>query len=182
MLPHAPLAARCRRCRHSRQLPVRPRLRATRGRTAADDQAGRRNQGVRPRVRDPRRQRGFRAERRHRRRRARDADRRHGAGRRERRDRAGRSPQARDNTEFYLTATHFHPEHDLGATAFPADAKMVRWRAQQAEAEEIGAQTIERFSSFSPAIAELLDGARFVPSTRCSTTRSGSISAACTCA
>ncbi len=26
-----------------------------------------------------------------------------------------------DNTEFYLTATHFHPEHDLGATAFPAE-------------------------------------------------------------
>ena len=24
-----------------------------------------------------------------------------------------------DNTEFYLTATHFHPEHDFGATAFP---------------------------------------------------------------
>jgi glyoxylase-like metal-dependent hydrolase (beta-lactamase superfamily II) len=65
------------------------------------------------------------------------------------------------NTEFYLTATHFHPEHDLGATAFPADAEMVRWRAQQAEADEQGAQTIERFSSFSPAVAELLAGARF---------------------
>jgi glyoxylase-like metal-dependent hydrolase (beta-lactamase superfamily II) len=23
------------------------------------------------------------------------------------------------NTQFYLTATHFHPEHDLGANAFP---------------------------------------------------------------
>ena len=31
------------------------------------------------------------------------------------------------NTQFYLTATHFHPEHDLGANAFPADAKMLRW-------------------------------------------------------
>ena len=31
-----------------------------------------------------------------------------------------------DNTDFYLTATHFHPEHDLGATAFPANAKMIR--------------------------------------------------------
>jgi glyoxylase-like metal-dependent hydrolase (beta-lactamase superfamily II) len=28
------------------------------------------------------------------------------------------------NTQFYLTATHFHPEHDLGANAFPADAKI----------------------------------------------------------
>ena len=68
-----------------------------------------------------------------------------------------------DNTELYLTATHFHPEHDLGATAFPADAKMVRWRAQQAEADEVGAQTIERFKSFSPVVAELLAGARFRP-------------------
>ena len=68
-----------------------------------------------------------------------------------------------DNTEFYLTATHFHPEHDLGATAFPDDAKMVRWREQQAEADETGTQTIERFKRFSPAVAELLAGARFRP-------------------
>lgn len=68
-----------------------------------------------------------------------------------------------DNTEFYLTATHFHPEHDLGATAFPDDAKMVRWREQQAEADEVGAQTIERFKQFSPVVAELLAGARFRP-------------------
>ena len=68
-----------------------------------------------------------------------------------------------DNTEFYLTATHFHPEHDLGATAFPDDAKMVRWRQQQAEADETGAQTIERFKQFSPVVAELLAGARLRP-------------------
>lgn len=67
------------------------------------------------------------------------------------------------NPKFYLTATHFHPEHDLGATAFPDDAEMVRWRAQQTEAEEQGAQMIERFSSFSAANAELLEGARFRP-------------------
>jgi glyoxylase-like metal-dependent hydrolase (beta-lactamase superfamily II) len=66
-----------------------------------------------------------------------------------------------DNTEFYLTATHFHPEHDLGATAFPADAKMIRWREQQAETDENGAQTIERFSSFSPAVATLLSNASY---------------------
>ena len=66
-----------------------------------------------------------------------------------------------DNTDFYLTATHFHPEHDLGATAFPPDAKMLRWREQQAEADDIGAQTIERFSSFSPAVAQLLSKASY---------------------
>src|SRR5512134_1758204 len=65
-----------------------------------------------------------------------------------------------DNTELYLTATHFHPEHDLGATAFPADAKMIRWRDQQAEADELGEQTRERFASFSPAVAALLREAR----------------------
>jgi glyoxylase-like metal-dependent hydrolase (beta-lactamase superfamily II) len=66
-----------------------------------------------------------------------------------------------DNTEFYLTATHFHPEHDLGATAFPASAKMIRWRNQQAETDEQGAQTIERFSGFSPAVKALLSKASY---------------------
>jgi glyoxylase-like metal-dependent hydrolase (beta-lactamase superfamily II) len=73
----------------------------------------------------------------------------------------GEARKLDDNTRFYLTATHFHPEHDLGATAFPSDAEMVRWRAQQTEADEQGAQMIERFSGISPAVAELLAGARF---------------------
>jgi glyoxylase-like metal-dependent hydrolase (beta-lactamase superfamily II) len=63
------------------------------------------------------------------------------------------------NEAFYLTATHYHPEHDLGANAFPASSKMIRWSAQQAEADEIGAETIQRFSSFAPVVARLLDGA-----------------------
>lgn len=62
---------------------------------------------------------------------------------------------------FYLTATHFHPEHDLGATAFPADAKMLRWVEQQREADEVGPETITRFAGFSPVLAELLEGAHF---------------------
>ena len=65
------------------------------------------------------------------------------------------------NTQFYLTATHFHPEHDLGANAFPADAKMLRWKAQQAEADQDGAALNERFKSFSPATKALLEGATF---------------------
>jgi glyoxylase-like metal-dependent hydrolase (beta-lactamase superfamily II) len=69
--------------------------------------------------------------------------------------------KAGDNDEFYVTATHFHPEHDLGATAFPANAKMVRWSAQQAEADELGAQTNRRFAGFSPVLAQLLEGAEF---------------------
>ena len=65
------------------------------------------------------------------------------------------------NTEFYTAATHYHPEHDLGATAFPANTKMLRWRAQQKEVDELGADIMKRFAGFSPAIAELLKGAKF---------------------
>jgi glyoxylase-like metal-dependent hydrolase (beta-lactamase superfamily II) len=68
-----------------------------------------------------------------------------------------------DNTEFYLTATHFHPEHDLGANGFPPNARMLRWRGQQLEADEDGATTVERFKSFSPGVAELLNGVTFRP-------------------
>ena len=66
-----------------------------------------------------------------------------------------------NNTEFYLTATHFHPEHDLGANAFPANAKMLRWKGQQVEADEDGPTTVERFKGFSPAAAQLLEGVTF---------------------
>jgi glyoxylase-like metal-dependent hydrolase (beta-lactamase superfamily II) len=68
-----------------------------------------------------------------------------------------------DNTEFYTAATHFHPEHDLGATAFPASTKMIRWRTQQQDADELGADLNERFAGFSPALAELLEDAKFRP-------------------
>ena len=65
------------------------------------------------------------------------------------------------NTQFYLTATHYHPEHDLGANAFPADAKMLRWTAQQAEADADGVRIIEQFKGFSAATKTLLEGASF---------------------
>ena len=65
------------------------------------------------------------------------------------------------NTQFYLTATHFHPEHDLGANAFPADAKMLRWKGQQAEADAEGPRMVERFKEFSAATKSLLEGATF---------------------
>jgi glyoxylase-like metal-dependent hydrolase (beta-lactamase superfamily II) len=65
------------------------------------------------------------------------------------------------NAQFYLTATHFHPEHDLGANAFPADAKMLRWTEQQAEADADGVRMIEQFKGFSAATKTLLEGASF---------------------
>lgn len=69
--------------------------------------------------------------------------------------------KASRNAELYLATTHFHPEHDLGAQGFPASAKMIRSRDQQAEIEELGPDTAKRFASFSPVTAELLQGAEF---------------------
>jgi glyoxylase-like metal-dependent hydrolase (beta-lactamase superfamily II) len=63
--------------------------------------------------------------------------------------------------ELYVASTHFHPEHDLGAGGFPAQARMIRSQDQQKEIVEQGAATIERFRGFGPMNAELLQGAEF---------------------
>jgi glyoxylase-like metal-dependent hydrolase (beta-lactamase superfamily II) len=63
--------------------------------------------------------------------------------------------------ELHLASTHFHPEHDLGAGGFPAQAKMIRSQDQQREIVEQGAATIERFRGFSAMNAELLQGVEF---------------------
>jgi glyoxylase-like metal-dependent hydrolase (beta-lactamase superfamily II) len=65
------------------------------------------------------------------------------------------------NTELYLATTHFHPEHDLGAQGFPAHTKMLRSRDQQSDVDELGAETLKRFSSMSAFNAELLQGAEY---------------------
>ncbi|HEX6997906.1 MAG TPA: MBL fold metallo-hydrolase [Gammaproteobacteria bacterium] len=75
----------------------------------------------------------------------------------------GAARKVSDAERLYVTATHFHPEHDLGAGAFPDDAVMIRWSGQQAEVEEAGVETIRRFAAFSPVVAELLDGAAYRP-------------------
>jgi glyoxylase-like metal-dependent hydrolase (beta-lactamase superfamily II) len=63
--------------------------------------------------------------------------------------------------ELYLATTHFHPEHDLGAGAFPPTAKMIRSRDQQKDIDEFGLSVAKTFSDRSPAMAELLKGAEF---------------------
>jgi glyoxylase-like metal-dependent hydrolase (beta-lactamase superfamily II) len=63
--------------------------------------------------------------------------------------------------ELYLASTHFHPEHDLGAGGFPATAKMLRSRDQQADIDESGAAITKTFAGFSPETAELLKGVEF---------------------
>ena len=65
------------------------------------------------------------------------------------------------NTELYLATTHVHPEHDLGAHAFPANTRMIRSRDQEGEIADTGLETAKRFASFSPVTAELLQGAEF---------------------
>lgn len=64
---------------------------------------------------------------------------------------------------IYLVTTHVHPEHDLGAQAFPDDTVMIRARAQVNEIAEDGMRTADLFRGRSDANRQLLDGAAFRP-------------------
>jgi len=63
------------------------------------------------------------------------------------------------NTELYIASTHYHAEHTTGYIAFPASAKYVNSKVQEAEFAEGGAQQIKTFSGRSPATAEILKDA-----------------------
>ncbi len=63
--------------------------------------------------------------------------------------------------ERYLAVTHVHPEHDLGAQAFPAATKILRSRDQDRDIDEFGLQLANTFASQSPVRADLLKGAAF---------------------
>jgi glyoxylase-like metal-dependent hydrolase (beta-lactamase superfamily II) len=63
--------------------------------------------------------------------------------------------------DLYLATTHFHPEHDLGAAAFPPATKMIRSRDQQKDIDEFGLSMAKTFSDRSPVMADLLKGAEF---------------------
>lgn len=62
---------------------------------------------------------------------------------------------------MYLATTHVHPEHDLGAHAFPATTKMIRAESQVEEIATDGLATADRFRAMSPLNAELLKDAQF---------------------
>ena len=62
---------------------------------------------------------------------------------------------------LYLVTTHVHPEHDLGANAFPASTKMIRSKDQEKDIAEFGLQMADTFSSRSTVNADLLKGATF---------------------
>src|SRR5262245_36735017 len=63
------------------------------------------------------------------------------------------------NSELYVASTHYHAEHTTGYIAFPASAKYVDSKIQEAEFAEGGAQQIKTFSGRSPATAEILKDA-----------------------
>src|SRR5262245_4934217 len=62
---------------------------------------------------------------------------------------------------MYLVTTHVHPEHDLGAQAFPASTKLIRSRDQEKDIAEFGLQLAKIFASRSPIHAELLKDVEF---------------------
>jgi len=62
---------------------------------------------------------------------------------------------------LFLATTHVHPEHDLGAQAFPATTKMIRAESQVQEIAGDGLATADRFKALSPLNAELLRDAQF---------------------
>ena len=62
---------------------------------------------------------------------------------------------------LYLVTTHVHPEHDLGAQAFPATTKLIRSTDQIKDIDEFGLQLARIFAARSPVHAELLKDAEF---------------------
>ena len=62
---------------------------------------------------------------------------------------------------LYLVTTHIHPEHDLGAQAFPASAKMIRSADEVRDIADKGLATAQVFSGRSPIMADLLKNANF---------------------
>jgi glyoxylase-like metal-dependent hydrolase (beta-lactamase superfamily II) len=62
---------------------------------------------------------------------------------------------------LYLVTTHIHPEHDLGAQAFPASAKMIRSADEVKDIADKGLSAAQNFSGRSPIMADLLKDAHF---------------------
>ena len=69
--------------------------------------------------------------------------------------------RVRRGPDLYVASTHYHAEHAAGEGAFPASATIVRARSQQQDIDELGADGLLRFRTFSPLVAELLAGVRY---------------------
>ena len=62
---------------------------------------------------------------------------------------------------FYLTTTHYHPEHAAGEGGFPPATIIVRPVVQQQELDERGIQFVDMFAGRSAQMKELLAGVKF---------------------
>ncbi len=69
--------------------------------------------------------------------------------------------RVRRGPDLYVVSTHYHAEHAAGEEAFPASATIVRARSQQQDIDELGAEGLLRFRTFSPLVEELLSGVRY---------------------
>ena len=63
---------------------------------------------------------------------------------------------------IYLTTTHFHPEHNFGASAFQGHATIIMNEAQVEELADKGQSYVELFRTFGPQVATALEGTRLV--------------------
>jgi glyoxylase-like metal-dependent hydrolase (beta-lactamase superfamily II) len=65
------------------------------------------------------------------------------------------------NHQLYLVTTHIHPEHDLGANAFPPSTKMIRSTDEEKDIAQSGLNTAQAFASRNAVNANLLKDAAF---------------------
>lgn len=67
-----------------------------------------------------------------------------------------------DRKILFLTVTHFHPEHGMGAQAFPTETIIIYPQAQREELVQKSQSIIQLFKGFSPEIAEMLKDVHLV--------------------
>ncbi len=64
---------------------------------------------------------------------------------------------------IYIVSTHYHPEHDLAAHAFPKDSTMIRSKDEEQDIAKYGLNLADRFAGMSPLNAELLKDVKYRP-------------------
>jgi glyoxylase-like metal-dependent hydrolase (beta-lactamase superfamily II) len=70
---------------------------------------------------------------------------------------AGLARQLSRGSQFFVTTTHYHPEHAAGIGGFPSAAVLIRPRVQQDEMDELGQAVLASFREsprFAPALGQ----------------------------